>query len=145
MVSLDLKCVSLNYCWFLSVMFSKLNIRYGCNLCGSPEKLCVLHPWKCPGPGWMGLGETWDGGGRPCPWEGVGARWSLKSFQIKAFFMILESSFRLRAEDSNKFWSYSRKHFLKIIRLCDLGFLVLFPASEKEAKQLPQGLEQINV
>ncbi|NXI32618.1 SOS2 protein, partial [Sterrhoptilus dennistouni] len=39
-------------------------------------------PWKCPRPGWTGLGAPWDRGRCPCPWKcprpgwtGLGAPW----------------------------------------------------------------------
>ena len=32
-----------------------------------PEKLWMLHPWRCSRPGWMVLWATWSGGWQPCP------------------------------------------------------------------------------
>ena len=39
---------------------------------GNHKKLCVPHPWRHSGPGWMGPWAAWSGGGQPCPWQGLG-------------------------------------------------------------------------
>ena len=38
---------------------------------GCPEKLWLLHPWKCSRPGWMGLGAICGDGNCPWPWQGM--------------------------------------------------------------------------
>ena len=35
-----------------------------------PREAVAAPPWECSRPDWMGLGATWSGGRRPCPWQG---------------------------------------------------------------------------
>ena len=51
---------------------------------GCPEKLWMLHPWKCSRPGWVGSWATWSGGWQACPWQGAGTGWYLRSLPTKA-------------------------------------------------------------
>ena len=60
---------------------------------GSPEKLWLPRPWKCSGLGWMGLWATWSSGRCPCPWQGLGTRWSLKSLPTQPILWFYDFSF----------------------------------------------------
>ena len=51
---------------------------------GCPEKVWMLHPWRCSGPGLVGTGQLGVAGGSPAHGRGVGAGWSLKSLPTQA-------------------------------------------------------------
>lgn len=52
--------------------------------------LSTTDPWKCPRPGWRGLGAPCSRGRCPCPWQKVGNSSSLRSCltQILGFYEI---------------------------------------------------------
>lgn len=50
------------------------------------------HPGKCSRTGLMGLSATQSRGECPCPQQGVGARWSFRSFWTQAILWFCEYS-----------------------------------------------------
>lgn len=48
------------------------------------KKLWLPQPWGCSRLGWTGLWSTWCSGRFPCPWHGVGTRWSLRFLPAEA-------------------------------------------------------------
>ena len=48
------------------------------------------EPWL-DGPGWMGLWASWSSGRCPCPWQGVGTRWSLRSLLTQTILWVYDS------------------------------------------------------
>ncbi|NXY11822.1 PR40A factor, partial [Pteruthius melanotis] len=80
------------------------------SLGGCPEKLWLpLGLWKCPRPGWMGLGAAWDSGRCPCPWNGM----DFKVFSNPNHSMVrIPNTHKpvghLKASSSRKFIIYSR-------------------------------------
>jgi len=54
-----------------------LGVYYSWHSC--PEKLWMPHSWRHSRPGWMGPWAAWAGRWQPCPWQGVGTEWSLRS------------------------------------------------------------------
>ena len=88
-----------NFIFFLAVLIVECAIilQKDLNAC----KLCIsaldAPPWKHSRPGWMGPWAAWFSGWQPCPLQGVGTRWSLRSFPTKAI---------LRFYDSMTLWFY---------------------------------------
>lgn len=68
---------------FLFKFFTKRVMRCWHRLPRDPE--WMPRPWRCSRPGWMGPWAAWDGGGQPCPWQGLGLGGQWGPFQTKPF------------------------------------------------------------
>ena len=73
---------------------------------------CLVHPWRCSRPGWMGPWAAWAGmkcgGWWPCLWRGVGASWSLRSLPTQAILwfydsMTVKSKFKMMMNNSDNY------------------------------------------
>lgn len=55
--------------------------------------ISLLGCWaqQCPRRGWMGFGATWSSGSCPCPEQGVGMRWCLRSLPTKTILWVYDS------------------------------------------------------